>query len=508
MSARLRRDRKVILAVDPDAAHRRKQPFNDRAFGIVIQGADAALCACRTFPRFPDGRCAALGHRKPSRNLFVFKQLIRRLDIVRREHVQDQRRRKEARAEPPAVMLERLNEPFLCKRGLFLVQKIKVQRTDELRLPVGVKIERVGFHKRAIRFFAAVAVALELRRVRFVSELFRDLCHQSEHMARIRRTDLRMRRDKVLPMEPAVHVSRFRPFAVTLSAVDEILLRLRGKIVTLREQRHVFAAALLHEPGVARHAVVKLLQDRIVPVDLGIPPRDQHAHVRPADRAVHRPHVEVRAAVRRNVRKPPVSALPVEDVVQILLCKRREIEQIRRRREEQLRVAGPAVAFARRTVGRNVQMIALCRPERGVEQPVQQRIRRGKVPRPLEIGIDRDRFDILRIEFDVRFHFRESEAEHRERRLVFVQPLAQGDFDLLQRGRHLLIGKLNVLLREVSGLVEHLAEPPHHALPDPGVHGKRNVTRDILPEIQKLLPVRRGRDRRTEPFMLGHRHVV
>ena len=178
--------------------------------------------------------------------------------------------------------------------------------------------------------------------------------------------------DEVLPAEAAADLDGLGPLAVALAHVDKVFPRLFGEFDLLGEDRRSFADAPFHEACVFRHAVVILPEDGLVPIDLRIAPGDQHAHVRPAHRAVHRPHVKVRAALRRDVRQSAVLSLPVKDVVQILPGEGREAEEIRRAREEQLRVAGPAVALARRAVGGDVQMIALGRPDRGLEEFVQK----------------------------------------------------------------------------------------------------------------------------------------
>ena len=201
------------------------------------------------------------------------------------------------------------------------------------------------------------------------------------------------------------------------------------------EKGRCFADALFHEAGVFHHALVVLAQDRLVPIDLRIAPRDQHAHVRPADRAVHRPHVKVRAALRRDVRQTAVLLLPVVDVVHVLPGKRREVEQIRGAREEELRVAGPAVTLTGRAVGGDVQMVALGRPDRGLEESVQQLPGALKPARPLQIGIDGVGREVLGLEGDFRLHQHILEAEDGECRFIRVPALGAEVFHLLQRRR-------------------------------------------------------------------------
>ena len=63
MSAGPGADGEVIFPVYPDAAHGLKQPFTDRALGVVVQGRNAVLRQ-GTLKGFPDGGGAVLRHKK------------------------------------------------------------------------------------------------------------------------------------------------------------------------------------------------------------------------------------------------------------------------------------------------------------------------------------------------------------------------------------------------------------------------------------------------------------
>ena len=83
-------------------------------------------------------------------------------------------------------------------------------------------------------------------------------------------------------------------------------------------------------------------------------------------------------------------------------------------------------------------MVPLSGPDRGVEESVQQFVGAVKIPRPLQIGIDRDRFDPLRIELNIGLYLGILKAKHRKGRLILVLSLAACVFNLLQRCRDAL----------------------------------------------------------------------
>ena len=507
MSAGPRRDRKAVLARDADAAHRREQPFHDRALGIVVERGHALL-RVRALPALPDRGRASFRHRQPAGDLLVLEQPIRRFKVIVGEHIQDQRRRKKARAEPPAVVLQRFDQPLFRKFGLLFVQQLHIQRPDKLRLPVGVQRVGPGGDQLTIGRRAALGIAAEFFCIFLMAELVRDLAHQAHDVRRVGRRDLGVGIDEVLPAEASADLDGLGPLAVALAHVDEIFPRLFGESDLLGEDRRGFADASFHEAGVLRHAVVGLAKDRFVLIDLRVAPGDQHAHVRPADRAVHRPHIEVRAALRRDVRQSAVLFLPVVDVAQVLPGEGREAEEIGRAREEELRVACPAVALARRAVGGDVEVVALGRPDRGLEEAVEQLVGAFEPAGALEIGIDGVGREVLGPEFHVRFNENVLEAEDGEGRFIFVQALGAGVVHLLQRRGFAAVGKLDVLLGELAVLVQQLAEAQEHALPGVRAQGEGGVALDVLPEIQDLFAARRCDQLGLEALMLPHGDVV
>ena len=293
-----------------------------------------------------------------------------------------------------------------------------------------------------------------------------------------------MRGYEILPVKAAVHVDRLRPLAVALARIDEVLLRFFGELQFFRKKRHLLAAAAFHEAGVFCHAVVVLAEDRFVLINIRIALRDQDTHIGPADGTVHGPHIEVRAAVGSNVRKPSVLLLPVVNVVQIFPRKWRKVKKVRCARKEELCVAGPAVALTGRAVGRDIQMVPLGRPECCLEKSVHERVGGGKVSCPLQIGIHRDRTNLFRIQFDVGLDLGILKTEDREGRSVFVQALGTGVIDFLQRRSHALPGQLDVLLGQIAVFVQNLTEAPDHLLADVRVHTESHLSGDVLPEIE------------------------
>ena len=71
--------------------------FQHSAFGIVIEGSDAAL-SLGAFPALPYGGSAGFGHEQPAGHLLVFQHPVGRVQIDLRQHVQDQRRGQKAGA--------------------------------------------------------------------------------------------------------------------------------------------------------------------------------------------------------------------------------------------------------------------------------------------------------------------------------------------------------------------------------------------------------------------------
>ena len=135
-----RRDGESILSVHADAAHGLEQPLADRALGVVVERADTALGGVGALPGLPDGGRAGLRHGEPAGDLLVLQQPVGRLRIDLLQHAQDQRRGEKARAQPPAVVLQRFQQALFGVCRLFLVQQSEGQRPDQLGLPVGIQI--------------------------------------------------------------------------------------------------------------------------------------------------------------------------------------------------------------------------------------------------------------------------------------------------------------------------------------------------------------------------------
>ena len=101
-------------------------------------------------------------------------------------------------------------------------------------------------------------------------------------------------------------------------------------------------------------------------------PRHQHDRVAPAGRAVQL--LEEAGPLgdrhRRHVVEVAVVPLGGGEVAQPLPGEAVDVVEVRRRRDEQLPVAGPAGALARRAVGRDVAGVAAEAPHRRLVQPV------------------------------------------------------------------------------------------------------------------------------------------
>ena len=114
----------MVLTIDTDATHGLEQPFADSTLGIVIEGCNTTL-SLRTLPRFPDGGGTIPRHKQPAGHFFILQQAICRFHIDVSQHIQDQWRGQEARAQPPTVVLQCLNQTLLRILRLFLIQQIK-----------------------------------------------------------------------------------------------------------------------------------------------------------------------------------------------------------------------------------------------------------------------------------------------------------------------------------------------------------------------------------------------
>ena len=151
---------------------------------------------------------------------------------------------------------------------------------------------------------------------------------------------------------------RLQPFAVGQAGHDQVFLQLLRNLRTLYIER-LFPAAPDQEITIAAHRCVMLPDNPVVTVTLPHPIRDQYARVRPACRGVKNIHVSVHGTARRALGKAAVFVLRVRHVSDILSAKGSIVEQIGRRIVKDLRVAGPAHALPRRTVGGNVRAVVL-----------------------------------------------------------------------------------------------------------------------------------------------------
>ena len=83
------------------------------------------------------------------------------------------------------------------------------------------------------------------------------------------------------------------------------------------------------------------------------------------------------------------------------------------------------------TVGGNIQRIPLGRPGSCIHKAIQKSVGAFKEAGLFDIGIDGDGSYILRLQFDIRIHFRILESKDSKGRFVIVPPLAAGIDDLL-----------------------------------------------------------------------------
>ena len=477
----------MVFAVHTDAAHGLEQPFDDRAFGIVVQACDAALCF-GPFPGFPNGGRARFGHKEPAGHLLVFQQPIGCLHIEFRQHVQDQRRRQKACAEPPAVVLQRFDQAFLGKRLLLRIQKIECKRTHQQRLPIGIEVfsERLLIGRAA--FFRNSAVFCPICRA---LQLLRNLRHAPQHIGGVSGADLWMGQYHIFPVV-WLDVRRLGPLAVALPPAHDAVRRNTPD----------------HEASVFLHTVVVPREDLPFAVLLPEAIRQQDPDIRPAHRAVHGPHIEIHPAVGCDLGQAAAAPLPVVHVPQIFLRKRRIVEEIGRRFKEDLRVPRPAVAFPGGAVGGNVKRIGLRGPFGGLHEAVQKLVGALEAPSLLHVGVDGDGLRVFRQQLHLRLHLRIAEAEDRKGGFIYVPPFAAGVVDLLQRGGLLFADALDVFQRQIAVLVQHLAESPKHALPLASVCRECHIAREILPEVQKGFSVWRNSDRRMQTLVLRDRNIV
>ena len=247
----------------------------------------------------------------------------------------------------------------------------------------------------------------------------------------------------------------------------------------------------------------------LVAVLLPQPVRDEHARVRPARRAVHCIHVKIDAALGSDLAITAVFAAAVVHIVDILAAEGVVIEQIARRIDEDLRVARPAVPLARGAVGGNVGVVILCRPQRVLHELIDEGMRAVKPYRLFHIRIDGYGGEVFCFPRRVALYKDVLKAEDGKFGLVIVYTVFTSIYDLLQWRGALFGGALNVLLSKFTLRVEHLAEAQPDRLSRLCVYGKRDISRDVLPEVEHFIPLGRSDHLRVfEPFVLGEGNVV
>ena len=269
-----------------------------------------------------------------------------------------------------------------------------------------------------------------------------------------------------------------------------------------------FPAASLHKMKISSHPRQEFLQNPRVAVLLPEHIRDDNARVRPADGAVHRLHVEVDAARRRDLRKAAVSLLLIIHVAQKFSLKRIRLKEEALRRRENLRVARPSVTLSRRAVRRDIERVVPCAPDRILHELIQQLIVAGKLARLLKIRADRDRLEIIGINIVKALHKHVLKAEDRKSCPVVISPRPARINDALQGRRDVLVFTLDISLRKFSVLIQHFPEAKDNCLPLLRLDGKCKNPRDILMKIKHLLPGRRDKERRTQVLLRADRHIV
>ena len=269
-----------------------------------------------------------------------------------------------------------------------------------------------------------------------------------------------------------------------------------------------FAAAVLHEFGVAPHSGQVLFQNICVVILFPQNIRHQHTGIRPAHRTVHGAHIKVRAALRRDLGKTAVFRLPVVDIVQIFFRKGKIVKEITGRSAEDLRVACPAMALPCGAVGGKVGVVVLGTPDGIFYELVKKRVGAFKKACALHVRVDRNGGEILRLKCHIRLYQHILKAEDGEGGFVVIFALPAGVDDLLQGGGDVLVGTLDVLLREFAVFVQQLAETQLDLLPGVGDYGKFRIARDVLPEVQHGLAGGGGDPLCFQPLMFRGRDIV
>ena len=325
-------------------------------------------------------------------------------------------------------------------------------------------------------------------------------------MGRICGGHFRMRRGHILPVI-GMHVRRFRPLAVGLPGVHGIF-----PCLSLQAQRPChktrLPAASHHELRITLHTVIVFRQNPPVPVHFPETIGVQYPNIGPAHTAVHGPHIEVSAPVGRDLGKPAILFLPVEHIPQILFGEGGIVKEIIGRLEENLGVPRPAMALPGGAVRGDVQGIAFRRPDDRIHETIQQFIGALKVSCLLQIRVHGNGRYIFRLQDEIRFHFRIPKTKYGKSRLVCIVALLADIFYLLKRSGDLFIAALDIFLGQISVLIQQLPETEQQPLSFFRLDAERNVSCDVLSEVQQHPAVWRFRKDRCKMLPLRHRHII
>ena len=312
---------------------------------------------------------------------------------------------------------------------------------------------------------------------------------------------------EVRPPEDA-DIRRLRPFAKALALIYEILPVFLREPDLFTENGHPFAAAADHELSIPYHTRIVPLHEAGIPIKLFESPGIEHADIGPAYGAVHGPHIEVHTAGGGDLRKPSATSLPVVDILQVLAGEGGEVKEIGRGLLEDLGITGPAVALPGGTVGGDIQMIALSRPDSGIHQPVDQRMGTAEETCLPEVRIDCDGGKVIGIHLHIALHQHILEAEYGESGLIFVQALPAGIIDPLQGSGLLSHGQLDIGLSEFAVFIQHLAEPEQQLLPRLGFQPEGQKACDVLTKVQHCLAGGGDDHSGSEMLVLCDGHIV
>ena len=166
-------------------------------------------------------------------------------------------------------------------------------------------------------------------------------------------------------------------------------------------------------------------------IEVRVLPGVQHADIRPTYRPIHRPHIEVRAAIWNDVGQPSAGLLPIINIPQVLPGEGSKVEKIASGLKEDLCITGPGVALPGGTIGGNIQVISLGGPNRSIYQGIDQRVGAIKKSDLLQIRVYRNGCKVFRLDLKICFYQRIPEAKDCKGRFILVQALLAGVFHLL-----------------------------------------------------------------------------